>query len=239
MPLGVDRWEISRPQADPQGPLGQRVLARIAAASCADVWWTNPEHRAAILAARNAPMRRKVVVNDRMQRGYVYHRTEPIGRNFAPDFRPRVDAEADAAARRVRRQVHDGLPATSSRRAGSPRAKLCAERHDATLNYFGVTRRSHSPTWRRSGWITGRIRAAGSSGTAATTWGAAPQTTRGRFARWRAIARHIAAIRNHCEPGDLECRRTTAAGCVALGVRRSERRAGGGDADAGRTLRLP
>jgi hypothetical protein len=24
--------------------------------------------------------------------------------------------------------------------------------------------------------------------------------------RWRAIARHVAAIRKHCEPGDLECR---------------------------------
>ena len=30
-------------------------------------------------------MRRKVVVNDRMQKGYVYYRTEPVGRNFAPE----------------------------------------------------------------------------------------------------------------------------------------------------------
>jgi hypothetical protein len=33
-------------------------------------------------------MTRKVVVNDRMQKGYVYHRTEPVGRNFAPGFTP-------------------------------------------------------------------------------------------------------------------------------------------------------
>ena len=25
--------------------------------------------------------------------------------------------------------------------------------------------------------------------------------------RWRAIARHVTAIRKNCEPGDLECRR--------------------------------
>jgi hypothetical protein len=25
--------------------------------------------------------------------------------------------------------------------------------------------------------------------------------------RWRAIARHVAAIRKNCEPGDLDCRR--------------------------------
>lgn len=29
----------------------------------------------------------RVEVNDRMQRGYVYLLTEPVGRNFHPDFR--------------------------------------------------------------------------------------------------------------------------------------------------------
>ena len=33
-------------------------------------------------------MQKKVIVNDRMQRGYVYWRTEPVGRNFAPGFTP-------------------------------------------------------------------------------------------------------------------------------------------------------
>ena len=34
--------------------------------------------------------RRSVEVNDRMQQGYVYHRTEAPGRNFAPAFRPQL-----------------------------------------------------------------------------------------------------------------------------------------------------
>ena len=33
-------------------------------------------------------MKKKVIVSDRMQRGYVYWRTEPVGRNFAPGFTP-------------------------------------------------------------------------------------------------------------------------------------------------------
>ena len=33
-------------------------------------------------------MKQKVLVNDRMQRGYVYWRTEPAGGNFAPGFAP-------------------------------------------------------------------------------------------------------------------------------------------------------
>ena len=35
-------------------------------------------------------VKRRVVVNDKMQRGYVYYRTEPAGRNFAPDFTPEL-----------------------------------------------------------------------------------------------------------------------------------------------------
>ena len=35
-------------------------------------------------------MSRQVVVNDVMQKGYVYTVTEPAGRNFDPDFRPQL-----------------------------------------------------------------------------------------------------------------------------------------------------
>jgi ribosomal protein L19 len=30
----------------------------------------------------------RVVVNDRIQRGYLYYRPEPAGRTFAPGFEP-------------------------------------------------------------------------------------------------------------------------------------------------------
>ena len=33
-------------------------------------------------------MRKRVIVDDRMQRGYAYWRTAPVGRNFAPGFTP-------------------------------------------------------------------------------------------------------------------------------------------------------
>ena len=33
-------------------------------------------------------MGKRVIVNDRMQSGYAYWRTEPVGRNFAPEFTP-------------------------------------------------------------------------------------------------------------------------------------------------------
>ena len=35
-------------------------------------------------------MRTRVVVHDRMQQGYEYFLTEPIGRNFSADFAPQL-----------------------------------------------------------------------------------------------------------------------------------------------------
>ena len=55
-------------------------------------------------------MTRKVVVNDTMQNGYVYSRTEPVGRNFAPGFTPQLTPKEMLRARRVRREIHDRLP---------------------------------------------------------------------------------------------------------------------------------
>ena len=34
--------------------------------------------------------KRRVVVNDRMQKAYVYYRTEPVGCDFAPGFEPQL-----------------------------------------------------------------------------------------------------------------------------------------------------
>ena len=32
----------------------------------------------------------RIVVNDRMQSDYVYERSEPVGENFHPDFKPEL-----------------------------------------------------------------------------------------------------------------------------------------------------
>jgi hypothetical protein len=149
---------------------------------------------------------KKIVVNDLMQQGYVYFCTEPAGRNFAPEFRPGLTPKE-----MLRLGVFGGRYMTDCRRefpaswfAG---AKLCAERHDPRLNCFGVNASQSLAVWRRNGWIR-------------------PQDPRGWFQwycryyqgrrtaddarqirRWRAIARHVAAIRKNCEKCDLDCRR--------------------------------
>ena len=56
-----------------------------------------------------ATERTLVIVNDKMQRNYRYRRTEPPGKNFALEFRPRTAPQADARPGRLRRKIHDRL----------------------------------------------------------------------------------------------------------------------------------
>jgi hypothetical protein len=150
-------------------------------------------------------MNTRVVVNDKMQRGYVYFRTEPVGRHFDPDFAPQL-----TPPQMLRLGVFGGKYMTDCRRefpgAWFEKARLCTERHDPALNYFKVNASQSLAVWRRNNWLR-------------------PQDPRGWFqwycryymgrrgpddarqiARWRAIARHVGQIRKHCEPGDRECR---------------------------------
>ena len=134
------------------------------------------------------------MVNDRMQRGYSYLRTEPAGRQFAADFRPELTPK-----QMLRLGVFGGKYMTDCRREFPAdwfaHAKLCAERHDPALNYFGVNASQSLAVWRRNNWLR-------------------PQDPRGWFqwycryymgrrgpddarqiARWRAIARIASAQR--------------------------------------------
>ena len=97
-------------------------------------------------------MRKKVVVNDKMQSGYVYYRTEPEGGNFHAEFRPEL-----TPAEMLELGVFGGKYMTDCRGefpdAWFANAKLCAERHDAELNLFGVNASQPLSEWRRKGWI--------------------------------------------------------------------------------------
>ena len=150
-------------------------------------------------------MKRRVVVNDRMQERYVYYLTEPAGRHFAAGFQPQLTPK-----QMLRLGVFGGKYMTDCR-AEFPAswfagARLSAERRDRRLNCFGVNASQSLAVWRRKGWIR-------------------PQDPRGWFQwycryymgrrcwdderqikRWRAVSRHIAQLSKNCVRGDLTCR---------------------------------
>jgi hypothetical protein len=151
-------------------------------------------------------MRKKVVVNDRMQQGYVYYRTAPVGRAFAPDFRPQLTPKE-----MLRLGVFGGKYMTDCR-AEFPaswfaRAKLCPRKHDPRLNCFGVNASLSLAEWRRKGWIRSQDPRGWFQWYCRYYMGRRTADDARQIRRWRAIARHLTAIQKNCVKGDLEGRR--------------------------------
>ena len=96
--------------------------------------------------------KQRIVVNDLMQKRYVYERTEPAGKNFDPEFRPELTPKE-----MLKLGVFGGRYMTDCRKEFPAdwftNAKLCHERHDPKLNYFGINASQPLSVWREKGWI--------------------------------------------------------------------------------------
>ena len=146
-----------------------------------------------------------ITVNDRMQRNYSYARTEPFGESFhpgfAPDLTPQQLLTIGVFGGKYMTDCVAEFPAD-----WFEKAKLCAEKHDAKLNCFGVNASQPLSVWKANGWIY-------------------PEDPRGWFqwycryysgrrcvhdesqiARWKAVKRHISQLQKNCEIGEVTCR---------------------------------
>jgi hypothetical protein len=151
-------------------------------------------------------MRRKIVVNDLMQQGYVYYRTEPPGRNFDPTFRPQLTPkemlELGVFGGKYMTDCRDEFPAS-----WFTKARLCHERHDPRLNCFGVNASQSLGTWWRKGWIHRQDPRGWFQWYCRYYTGRRTADDTRQIRRWRAIVRHVKQIANNCEKGDLACHR--------------------------------
>lgn len=152
-------------------------------------------------------MKKKVVVvNDKMQKNYRYELVAPVGRGFAPDFRPELTPREMLAL-----GVFGGKYMTDCKKefpkGWFTRAKL-SPKHDDSLNYFHRHASQPLKVWIEKGWINKKHDPRG--------WfqwycryymgRRLPGEDARQIARWRAIRRHIMQIKKNCRPGDLMCR---------------------------------
>ena len=148
---------------------------------------------------------KRIVVNDRMQRNYRYDRTQPPGRNFHPAFQPQLTPQ-----QMLRLGVFGGKYMTDCRREFPAnwfvRARLCHERHDASLNYFKVNASKPLWYWEQKGWIYHEDPRGWFQWYCRYYMGRRCPDDERQIKRWRAFARHAAQLRAHCRRGDLSCR---------------------------------
>ena len=151
-------------------------------------------------------MKSLVVVNDLMQNGYEYYLTEAAGRNFDPKFQPDLSPKEMLAmgvfGGRYMTDCRDEFP-----KSWFARAKLCHERHDSDLNFFGVNASQPLAEWRRKGWIHRDDPRGWFQWYCRYYMGRRGEDDDRQIARWSTVKRHAAQIRKHCMRGDLDCRR--------------------------------
>jgi hypothetical protein len=166
-----------------------------------------------------ATRRPKVVrVNDKMQRGYSYSLTAPAGRNFDREFRPDLTPKEMLAL-----GVFCGKYMTDCRKefpaSWFAQARLSQSGRDCSLNYFGVDASQPLSVWRRKGWLHPNDPRGWFQWYCRYYIGRRmPEEDARQIKRWKAIRRHIAQIKRHCEPGDPTCRPRPAPSSAALGL---------------------
>jgi hypothetical protein len=152
---------------------------------------------------------KKIVVTDKMQHGYVYYRTEPVGKNFHPLFKPELTPPEMLAlgvfGGRYMRDCRKEFP-----KNWFTHAKLHPEGkpgHDKKLNFFGVDASQSLEIWRKKGWIHAQDPRGWFQWYCRYYMGRRSPDDARQIKRWKAIRRHIMQIKKNCYAKDLSCRR--------------------------------
>lgn len=147
---------------------------------------------------------KRIVVHDLMQSGYSYTLTEPMGKNFDPVFKPDLTPKEvlalGAFGGKYMTDTKNEFPADWFKDA-----KLCHEKHDASLNYFRVNASQPLSVWREKGWIWENDPRGWFQWYCRYYMGRRCEDDARQIRRWKAMVRHVTQIKNKCKQGDVDC----------------------------------
>ena len=148
---------------------------------------------------------KKIIVNDKMQRGYAYILSEPIGKNFDPEFKPELTPQ-----QMLELGVFGGKYLTDCQKefpsSWYQKAKLSPERYEASLNYFKIKASQSLSYWREKGWIYKEDPRGWFQWYCRYYFGRRCRDDQRQIKRWRAMTRHLSQLKKNCQKGDFYCR---------------------------------
>ncbi len=148
--------------------------------------------------------KKKIVVRDKMQ-NYTYYLTEPVGRNFDPDFKPELTPKEMLSigvfGGKYFADKPKELPASWYKGA-----KLCKKEHDADLNYFKINASQTLEQWQEKGWIHKDDPRGWFQWYCRYYLGRRHEDDDRQIKRWRAYKRHLSQVKKNCRKGDKTCR---------------------------------
>jgi hypothetical protein len=145
------------------------------------------------------------VVNDKMQTGYRYLLTQPVGKNIHPDFKPELTPK-----QMLKLGVFGGKYMTDTRQEFPAnwfdKAKLSPQKYDTSLNCFSVKASQPLSVWQKKGWIHPDDPRGWFQWYCRYYLGRRHEDDERQIKRWQAFRRHVAQIKNNCLAGDVNCR---------------------------------
>lgn len=147
-----------------------------------------------------------IIVNDKMQKNYRYTLSARTGRDFDSSFKPELSPqemlELGVFAGRYLRDCRNEFPA-----AWFKKAKFAKDQRDPKLNYFQVDASMPLREWQKKGWIYKEDPRGWFQWYCRYYLGRRLELEDSRqIKRWRAMKRHVMAVKNNCRPGDISCR---------------------------------
>ncbi len=148
----------------------------------------------------------RIFVNDKMQKDYSYELVEPMGKNFAPDFKPEL-----TPAEMLILGVFEGKYLNDCRTEFPPEwfidARLATGKADSDNNFFKIKSRQSLSEWQKKGWIIGPDPRGWFQWYCRYYMGRRiPDIDRKQINRWKSMKRHKGQIKKNCQIGDVICR---------------------------------
>lgn len=152
-------------------------------------------------------MKKKIIVNDKMQKNYSYDLIEPIGKNFDKEFSPELTPK-----QMLELGVFGGVYMRDCKKEFPKdwwiKAKLAKDKRNPELNLFKINASQPLSVWRKKGWINEEHDPRG--------WfqwycryymgRRVPEYDNWQIKRWKQMTRHIGQIKKNCPKGALDCR---------------------------------
>ncbi|MCH4890432.1 hypothetical protein EZV73_22825 [Acidaminobacter sp. JC074] len=148
---------------------------------------------------------KKITIKDKMQEGH-YYLTEPMGQNFHEEFKPELTPKEmlklGVFGGKYLTDCQDEFPSD-----WFDHAKLSPNKKDVTLNYYQVDASLPLSHWQMKGWLHPDDPRGWFQWYCRYYYGRRlPVEDLRQIKRWKAMKRHIGAIKKNCFPLDLSCR---------------------------------
>ncbi len=156
-------------------------------------------------------IKKVVFVNDLMQYKYAYELSEPIGKNFDPEFKPELTPK-----QMLELGVFGGKYITDCKnefpKLWFTKAKLSPDFKDPEINYFKVDASQPLAVWKKNNWIYEEDPRGWFQWYCRYYMGRRIlKEDQRQIKRWKAIKRHIVQIKKNCKhknnKPDLDCRK--------------------------------